>query len=83
MSRPSPKAVQRLINAPKLREAEKFASARCSIQYQPSRTSRERTAIENDRLRQGLCIHGKYPRLLAEGLSRVLGQRVPHCNRCA
>ena len=84
MNKPSPKAIQRLVNAPRLREAERFAGAQpMAIRYAPDATSRERTAVENDRLRRGLCIHGKYPRLLAEGLSRVLGYRVPGCKRCA
>lgn len=75
--------VIRRANAPAMREAERFASSVSPIRYAPNATSEQKRLIENQRIAQGLCAHGKYPRLVAEGLSRVIGQKVPGCKRCA
>lgn len=79
----SKRDIWRRVNASACREAERFATAQSPIRYAPNATSQQKSAIENQRLRDGLCIHGKFPRLLAEKLSRGLGIKVQGCKRCA
>ena len=79
-------SVAKRVRAREFADAERYATAQCSLRslrYAPDAVSQERTAHENARLREGLCIHGKLPRLVAEGLSRVLGYHVNGCKRCA
>ncbi len=74
--------IWRRANAPASREAERFAIARSPIRYAPNATSLQKSLIEAENIKHGLCAHGKYPRLLAEQLSQMLGFKVPGCRRC-
>jgi hypothetical protein len=74
--------VEKRLLAPKLRSAENYAIAQSPIRYAPSQRSEAARARELEFLGEGLCVHGKYHRLLAQRIKEVFGITIPHCEKC-
>jgi hypothetical protein len=73
--------IEKYVLRARLREAEDYAIRRSPLRYVPAQNPRFERELEYRA--QGKCHHGKYPRLLAEKMTRYLGFKVPTCNRCA
>lgn len=75
--------VKKLANQYRMRDAERFALLRSPLTYEPSSSHVVALQQENEHMRNGLCPHGRIPRLVAERMSQEMGKCVVGCARCA